>query len=77
MVTFNKENALDFKTHYEVYIDGEYIDYIGVAYDPEYWGEGWVNGSSEITDIIGGGFTFKTIKQAYIDNESRIKKVIK
>jgi hypothetical protein len=76
MITFNKTTNLDFSTYYQVHLDGEYIDYIGKAYDSELYGEGWVNGSSEITDIIGGGFDFKTIKQAFIENENRIKGVL-
>jgi hypothetical protein len=76
MVTFEKTNDIDFKTHYQVFIDGEYVDYIGVAYDQEYWGTDWVNGSSEIYDVIGERYGFKDMKQAYIDNEARIKKVV-
>jgi len=75
MITFEKTNDLEFKTHYDVLLDGEFIDYIGVAYDQEFWGTDWVNGSSEIYDIIGDHVYFKDIKQAYIENESRIKRV--
>jgi hypothetical protein len=76
MITFNKTSDNDFKTHYDVLMNGEYIDYIGIAYDAEWYGDGWVNGSSEICDIIGGGFDFKSIKQAFIENENRIKGVL-
>jgi hypothetical protein len=76
MITFKKENDLDFKTYYQVFIDGEYVDYIGVAYDQEYWGTDWVNGSSDIYDIIGEQYGFKDMKQAYIENENRIKGVL-
>jgi hypothetical protein len=75
MITFTKTNDNDFKTYYQVFSDGEYIDYIGNPYDTEHYGSGWVNGSSEVADIIGGGFDFKSIKQAFIDNEARIKEV--
>ena len=75
MITFEKTSDMDFKTHYDVLLDGEVIDYIGVAYDQEFWGTDWVNGSSEIYDIIGDHVYFKDIKQAYIENESRIKRV--
>jgi hypothetical protein len=73
MVTFEKTNDIDFRTYYQVFIGGEYVDYIGVAYDQEYWGTDWVNGSSDIYDIIGECYSFKDIKQAFRDNESKIK----
>ena len=75
MITFEKTSDMDFKTRYDVLLNGEFIDYIGVAYDQEFWGTDWVNGSSEIYDIIGDHVYFKDIKQAYIENESRIKRV--
>jgi len=76
MITFEKTSDMDFKTRYDVLLNGEFIDYIGVAYDQEFWGTDWVNGSSEIYDIIGDHVYFKDIKQSYLDNEERIKAVI-
>lgn len=74
MVTFKKTNDEDFQTYYEVYINGELVDWIGVAYadEAEWYGEGWQNGASEVADIIGGGFDFQSIKQAFRDNEQEI-----
>lgn len=73
MVKFEKTQDRDMKICYYVLIDGECVDYIGVAKDTEWYGEGWINGSSRVCDIIGGGFDFKSIKQAFIDNEQAIK----
>ncbi len=76
MVTFEKTNDMDFKTYYQVFIDGEYIDYIGVAYNQEWYGTDWINGSSDIYDIIGEQYGFKDMKRAYIENENKIKRVV-
>lgn len=76
MVTFKKTQDAEMSICYNVSIDDEYVDLIGKAHDPDYWGEGWINLSSEVADIIGGGFDFQSIKKAFVDNEQEIKRII-